>query len=68
MERQLRGLIGAARVAQNRAVRPPYSVPPWIGPVESGSLGSWVTVRCPRDYDNPMRNPVDSGSPVPAAG
>ena len=31
-------------------------LPPRIGPVVFGGLGSWITVRCPRDYDSLMRN------------
>jgi hypothetical protein len=43
-------------MAQNRAMRPPKPLPHRIGPVEFGTLGSWITVRCPRDYDSLMRN------------
>ena len=37
-------------------MRAPCPVPPRIGPVEFGTLGSWVTLRCPREFDGMMRN------------
>jgi hypothetical protein len=43
-------------MAQNRPMQVPYPLPSRIGPVEFGALGSWITVRCPRDYDSLMRN------------
>jgi hypothetical protein len=51
-----RQLVNAVRMAQNRAMRPPYPVPSRIGPVEFGALGGWITVLCPRDHDSLMRS------------
>jgi len=31
-------------------------IPKTIGPVQFGRLGSWITVRCPREYDAFMQN------------
>ena len=59
MERRIRGLIDLVvprRMVQIRAVRAPQSLPTRIGPVEFGTRGRWVTVRCPHDYDALMRN------------
>jgi hypothetical protein len=36
-------------------VRPPADLPARIGPVEFGTLGGTVAVRCPRDLDPVMR-------------
>jgi hypothetical protein len=30
-------------------------LPAQIGPCQFGMLGSWITVRCPRDFDPAMR-------------
>jgi hypothetical protein len=49
-------MVCTTRMAQNRSMRSPHPVPPRIGPVEFGALGSWITVRCPHDYDSLMRN------------
>jgi hypothetical protein len=43
-------------LAQNGVMRVPYPVPPRIGPAEFGTLGSWATLRCPREFDGMMRN------------
>ena len=45
-----------SHLAQNHFMRAPCPVPPRIGPVEFGTLGSWVTLRCPREFDSMMRN------------
>jgi hypothetical protein len=37
-------------------MRAPHPVPQRIGPVVFGAQGTWITVRCPRDYDSLMRN------------
>jgi hypothetical protein len=37
-------------------MRAPNPVPQRIGPVVFGAQGTWITVRCPRDYDSLMRN------------
>ena len=45
-----------SHLAQNHFMRAPCPVPPRIGPVEFGTLGRWVTLRCPREFDSMMRN------------
>ena len=45
-------------ITQNRLMRAPHPIPQRIGPVEFGALGSWVTVRCPRDYDSLMHEVI----------
>ena len=48
MSLRLGGSAGPVRGAAGQGSRVP-TLPTRIGPVEFGTLGGWVTVRCPRD-------------------
>jgi hypothetical protein len=39
------------------------NIPTSIGPVVFGTLGHWVTVRCPRQYDELMRRAGGTWNP-----